>query len=136
MTEDKEKEMRDFYESQAVIGLNMAVVMYMVGAMKYFLGMQEKEIMLIAFDIARFGQNGIRPDERRYCLSSMPNEIFTGYRLLAYYYVSWVLAVPEKVKLLGLPYDKEYLLALEFYEVFKDSDEKDFFEKYPQFSKN
>lgn len=47
-----------------------------------------------------------------YIIGSFPNKRFSGYQLLAYYYVSWRLAVPEHVGELGLDYGKEFEMAL------------------------
>ena len=38
---------------------------------------------------------------------------FTGYQVLAYYYVSWAKAFPEYLEQLQLPFEKEYEFALE-----------------------
>lgn len=45
-------------------------------------------------------------------IGSILEKRFSGYQLLAYYYVSWRLAVPEHVGELGLEYQSEYDLAL------------------------
>ena len=37
--------------------------------------------------------------------------LFTIFPELRVYYVSWVLAMPDKVDQLGLPYQQEYELA-------------------------
>jgi hypothetical protein len=46
-----------------------------------------------------------------YIVGSFPNQRFSGYQLLAYYYVSWALAVPAHVGELGLDYGSEFALA-------------------------
>jgi hypothetical protein len=35
-----------------------------------------------------------------------------GYHIVAYYYISWALAMPEMLSQLQLPFDEEYKLAL------------------------
>jgi hypothetical protein len=35
----------------------------------------------------------------------------SGYQLLAWYYVSWALAIPTEVNNLGLDYSKEFEMA-------------------------
>jgi hypothetical protein len=45
-------------------------------------------------------------------ISSFKNKTFSGYQILAYYYVSWAMAIPEMLAQLQLPYDDEYKLAL------------------------
>jgi len=39
------------------------------------------------------------------------NKTFTGYQALAYYYLSWAIAIPEMLAHLQMPFDKEYELA-------------------------
>ena len=43
---------------------------------------------------------------------AIKNKTFSGYHILAYYYVSWALAIPEMVPQLNLPYEAEYKIAL------------------------
>jgi len=50
--------------------------------------------------------------KKDYEIDSIPGKIFSGYQILAYYYVSWSLAIPEMVAQLQLPYEEEYKLAL------------------------
>ncbi len=111
----KQREMDKFQKSQETIGTNMAVVMFMVDAMQYFEKKSKEDIKQIAFEIATQGTQGYRPDKKDYRISSIPGKIFSGYHILAYYYVSWVLAIPEMVSQLNLPYDDEYKLALSMY---------------------
>ena len=108
----KQREMEKFQQSQQRIGTNMAVVMYMVGALQYFEGMQKEEIKKIGFEIAMQGTQGFRPDKDDYRISTIKDKTFSGYHILAYYYVSWALAIPEMLSQLQLPYDEEYKLAL------------------------
>ncbi len=108
----KQREMNKFQQSQQSIGTNMAVVMYMVDALQFFEKMPTEEIKKIAFEIAMQGTQGYRPDKDDYRINSTPNKTFSGYHILAYYYVSWALAIPEMVSQLQLPYDDEYRLAL------------------------
>jgi hypothetical protein len=107
----KEREMEKFQKSQEKIGTNMAIVMFMVDALQYFEGMPKEKIKQIAFEIAGQGTQGYRPDKKDYRISSIPGKLFSGYHILAYYYVSWSLSIPEMVSQLQLPYDDEYNLA-------------------------
>lgn len=107
----KEKEMEIFLESQKEIGTNMAVVMFMVDAMQYFKDKKTEEIKKIAFEIAMQGTQGYSPEVKNYKLNSIPNKIFTGYHILAYYYVSWAIALPDMLAEIQLPFDNEYQLA-------------------------
>ena len=108
----KEREMDKFQKSQESIGTNMAVVVFMVDALQYFEKMPKEEIKKIAFDIARQGTQGFRPDKDDYRISAIKDKTFSGYHILAYYYVSWMLAIPEMVAELNLPYEAEYKLAI------------------------
>ena len=108
----KEREMEKFQKSQKQIGTNMAVVMFMVDALQFFEGMPQEEIKKIAFEIAMYGTQGYHPDKKDYRISSIPKKDFSGYHILAYYYVSWALAIPDMVSQLDLPYAEEYKLAM------------------------
>lgn len=107
----KEQKMKTFLESQEEIGLNMAVVMFMGGALKFFEDKSKEEIKKIAFEIAMQGTQGYDPNIKNYKLSTIPNQTFSGYQILAYYYVSWSIAIPEMLAQLQLPFDEEYKLA-------------------------
>lgn len=108
----KKRDVENFQKSQQEIGINMAVVMFMVDALQFFEGKSTEEIKKIAFDIAMQGTHGYRPEKDNYILNSIPNKTFSGYHILAYYYVSWALAIPEMLSQLQLPYDEEYQMAL------------------------
>ena len=47
-----------------------------------------------------------------YRINSIKGKTFSGYHILAYFYVSWSLAIPELVSQLNLPYETEYKMAL------------------------
>jgi tetratricopeptide (TPR) repeat protein len=108
----KEREMKTFLDGQKEIGLNMAVVMFMADALQFFKNMNKEVIKRIAFEIAMQGANGYSPAEDNYRLNSIPNKSFSGYNILAYYYVSWALALPEVLHEIQLPFEEEYKLAL------------------------
>ncbi|OYU83825.1 MAG: hypothetical protein CFE24_09570 [Flavobacterium sp. BFFFF2] len=61
------------------------------------------------------GTQGFKPEHDKYIVSSISGKIFSGYHILAYYYVSWALTIPEMLSQLQLPYDEEYSLALKMY---------------------
>ena len=107
----KEREMDKFKKGQQTIGTNMAVTMFMVDALQYFETIPKEKIKEIAFEIAMNGTQGYRPDGKDYRISAMPGKLFSGYHILAYYYVSWALAMPEQVEQIGLSYQQEYELA-------------------------
>jgi hypothetical protein len=108
----KQREMDKFQKSQEQAGTNMAVAMFMVDALQFFEGKPKEEIKKIAFEIATQGTQGYRPDKDNYRINSIKNKTFSGYHILAYYYVSWSLAIPEMVSQLNLPYEAEYKMAL------------------------
>ena len=60
------------------------------------------------------GVTGIDP-KKKYSIKSIPDKEFGGYQFLAYYYVSWARAIPEKLNHLGLPFSKAYESALSMY---------------------
>jgi len=108
----KQREMDKFQKSQEQIGINMAVAMFMVDALQFFEGKPQEEIKKIAIEIAMQGTQGYRPDKDDYRINSVKGKTFSGYHILAYYYVSWSLAIPEMVSQLNLPYEAEYKMAL------------------------
>ena len=92
----------------------MMMSMYMLGAMEYFDTLDPHDVHRIALEIAMVGVTGIHP-EKKYSIKSIPDKEFGGYQLLAYYYVSWARAIPEKLSALGLPFSKAYETALQMY---------------------
>lgn len=97
-------------------GVTMSVAMYMVAAMKYFETLLPEDVKKIAFEIAMVGQNGISPNSAEgYDLKTIPGKHFSGYELLAYYYVSWAQAAPEMLDKLGLPFGDAYEIALKMF---------------------
>ncbi len=110
-TVDPEAETKIFLKNQKEKGTNPEVVVFMVEALEYFEGMPTEEIKKIAFDIAQQGTKGYDPEFTGYKLKTIPNKTFSGYQILAYYYVSFAIALPEVLMQLQLPYHEEYLLA-------------------------
>jgi hypothetical protein len=104
--------MDKFQKSQEQIGINMAVTMFMIDALQFFEDKPKEEIKKIAFEIATQGIQGYRPDKDNYRINSIKDKTFSGYHILAFYYVSWSLAIPEMVSQLNLPYEAEYKMAL------------------------
>lgn len=92
----------------------MMMSMYMLGAMEYFNTLDAHDVHRIAIEIAMVGVTGINP-QKKYSIKSIPNKEFGGYQFLAYYYVSWARAIPEKLESLGLPFSKAYESALQMY---------------------
>ncbi len=111
----KQREFDKFQKSEQEIGVNMAVVMFMVEALQFFEGKPKAEIQKIAFEIATQGTQGYNPNKDGYRINSIKSKTFSGYHILAYYYVSWALAIPDMLPQLQLPYDNEYKLAVTMY---------------------
>ena len=111
----KQREMDKFQISQEQIGINMALAMFMVDALQFFEAMPQEEIKKIAIEIAMQGTHGYRPDKDDYRINSVKGKTFSGYHILAYYYVSWSLAIPEMVSQINLPYEAEFKMALRTY---------------------
>jgi hypothetical protein len=107
----KERQMKKFQESQKTIGTNMAVVFFMVDALQFFKGMSTETIKKIAVEIALQGTQGYSPEKDDYTINLIPGKSFSGNHILAYFYVSWQLAMPESVNQLGLPFENEYEMA-------------------------
>jgi len=107
----KDEQHKDFLKGQAKIGTNMAVTLFMVDALQYFENFDTEKIKRIALDIAMAGTQGFNPDKENYSIPSIEGKTFSGYHILAYYYVSFKLAIPELLKELQLPFDEEYKLA-------------------------
>ena len=92
----------------------MMMSMYMLGAMEYFDTIDSRDVHRIAIEIAMVGVNGISP-QGNYSIKSLPDKEFGGYQFLAWYYVSWARAIPDKLDSLGLPFSKAYESALQMY---------------------
>ena len=111
----KKRKMDKFQKSQQDNGTNMAVVMFMVEALEFFGNKPKEEIKNTAFEIATQGTLGFKPENNNYRINSIKGKTFSGYHILAYYYVSWSLAIPEMVSQLQLPFNAEYEIALKLY---------------------
>jgi Tfp pilus assembly protein PilF len=108
----QDAEMKKFVANQRKKGMNMAVVMHMVDALEHFSGMPKDKIREIGFEVAHLGRFGINPEQKEtYRLSTVPGKDFSGWKLLAYMYVSWSIFEPKMVKELQLDFAEEYKLA-------------------------
>jgi Flp pilus assembly protein TadD len=107
----EKKEMELFKKHQEEIGTNMAIVMFMVDALLYFKNKPLEDIKQTALEIAMLGTMGIDPNKKEYIISSISDKRFSGNQVLAYYYVSWAIAIPEQVQHLGLNFKKEFEMA-------------------------
>lgn len=77
--------------------------------------MPKEEIKKTAFEIAMLGMNGITPENKGYSVPSIPGKSFGGYELLAYYYVTWAIAIPEMLDQLQMPFKDAYAAAVELH---------------------
>ncbi len=93
--------------------INMAVTRFMVEALHYFKNLTDPEINKIAIQIGLMCGEGISPDAEGYTIPLIAGKNFTGYQVLAYYYVSWAKAFPDELLQRQLPFDKEYAFAQE-----------------------
>lgn len=119
LSEEQKQRQDNFYENNKDGedgAKTFMMAMYMLGALESFDGMPKSEIGKIAFEIAMIGTRGISPEKKSgYKVSAFPDKDFGGYQLLAYYYVSWALAYPEKLPALGLPFDTAWQTAQEMW---------------------
>jgi tetratricopeptide (TPR) repeat protein len=111
---EKVRQMEQFLQAHQAGDTNPAMVMYMVDALKFFSDKTTEQIKKTAFEIAMLGTQGIHPDKQGYKLAHVPGVSFSGYHLLAYYYVSFKRVLPELLPELKLPFDDEYALAEQF----------------------
>ena len=107
----EDRKMKKFLEEHSSGEINMAVAMYMADAINYFSKTTQEATKKIAFEIATIGTQGIDPNKKNYSIPSIKNSNFSGYKTLAYYYVSWAIGIPEMLNQLQMPFDKEYDLA-------------------------
>lgn len=107
----QEKANEVFRRENTSDNLNLAVAMYMVDAINFYRKYNKEQIKKYAFDWATLGMMGINPQKNDYSLPSIEGKLFSGYKVLAYYYIAWAIALPEMLAQLGMPFDKEYELA-------------------------
>lgn len=103
----------DFIKQHSTEEINTAVAFYMIGAMEFFEKKPKEETKAIAFEFATLGMGGISPEKKNYTVPALGKKQMTGYQALAYYYVSWAIAIPEMLSKLQLPFEKEFKLALQ-----------------------
>jgi hypothetical protein len=111
LSPEEESQMKKFIESNSDGKVNMAIVIHMAKALRFFKIWDKEETQNAAIELAILGRNGIDPFKEGYKLSFASSEKFSGNKVLAFMYVSWALTQPEFLGELGLPYAKEYKLA-------------------------
>ena len=112
-THPADKKMQVFTEAHQGKDINMAVTRFMVEALQYFKNLSDPEINKIALQTGLIWGDGINLNGEGYSVPLIAGKTFTGYQVLAYYYVSWAKAFPENLEQLQLPFDKEFEFALE-----------------------
>ncbi len=99
----------------------LKMAMYMLSALRYFEGLHPGEVKRIAYKIGMLGTKGIDPDKSGYTIDAIIGKEFSGYEILAYYYVSWAQVFPNELKAQDLPFTKAYELALQMFAGEKNS---------------
>lgn len=119
----EEKEKEEAFQASHRDGENpaqtMMMALHMVAALEYIDGRPMAEVKKIAYDAAMLGVGGIAPEKTGYFLPSVPGKEFTGYEMLAWYYVSWAVSAPDMVDKLNLPFSSAYASAVSMYEARK-----------------
>lgn len=95
----------------------MMMSMYMLGTMEYLKALPQYDVHRIAIEIAMVGVNGINPNNKGYKIDALPDREFGGFEFLAWYYVSWAIAIPEKLSSLGLPFSQAYEAAKQMFDL-------------------
>lgn len=114
---ERNKEFAEKHKDGSNVTETMMMSMYMLEAMQRFDKMQHLEVRKVAMEIATVGLTGISPDKKSgYRVPSFGDEDFGGYRLLAYYYVSFARELPELLPKIKLPFDKAYDMAKQIHE--------------------
>ena len=111
----EEQRLEDAFQAANADGADpaktMVMALHMVGALEYLEKLSKTDVKRIAYDIAMLGVGGISPEKDGYTVPSIPGRTFGGYEMLAWYYVSWSLAIPEMVDKLNLPFSSAYAQA-------------------------
>ncbi|RZJ92983.1 MAG: tetratricopeptide repeat protein [Hymenobacter sp.] len=89
----------------------MAVMFYVLDALKYLDGKSRDKVQEVAFEIGLLGRSGINPDDstRKFNLASVPGKTFTSLQLLAWMYTSFKELDPSLDT--GLDFGKEWEMA-------------------------
>ena len=108
----EQSNMAEFIRSQSSDKINIPVLYYMIQAIEYFTSLDDDKIKNIGYEIAELGRTGIDPSAPdTYTLHHVPNQTFSGYRMLSWMYVAWSLTAPQIIPEMQLPYEKEYAAA-------------------------
>lgn len=114
LSKEEEELMKKFLADNANLNINMAVLLHMVDAIKFFKNQNTKEIQEIAMELSMLGSTGIDPNKKGYKVSFQKGKGFSGHKVLAYMYVSIALSLPELLAGLKMPFEKEYEVAKGF----------------------
>ena len=116
-TEEEKQRQKNFEESSKKEdpARDMMMTLYILAALEEFSSMDIIKVRKIAMEIAMLGMSGIDPSKQSgYRIPSIDRD-FGGYLILAYYYTSWKLAIPDGAEQLGLPYKNQYEDAQSMY---------------------
>ena len=108
--EELAKFKKNFGDANEQDSMVMALAMYKV--IRELRRWPLESVKSLGMEIALLGRTGISP-AKSYRLEHFPNRgEIPGCEVLAYYYVSWAMAIPEKLDCLNLPYKKAYAAAM------------------------
>ena len=95
--------------------LNMAAVMYLLGALQKFAQMSRDQVQKIGFEVAILGTRGIDPNspDQKYTLRSLPGK-YSGLHLLCLQYAAFKQFAPEQD--IGFDLSEEYRAALSMFD--------------------
>ena len=120
LTEEQRKALTDFYAHHGDGKCDAELMtLGLFKVLRELRGWPLEAVRTLAVEIAMLGAQGINPT-KKYALKSLPNrgEMY-GEEILAYYYVTWAKAFPDKLDMLGLPYKVAYASALSMSEHLK-----------------
>lgn len=111
LSKEEDQEMKKFLAAHADIKINMAIFLHMVDAIRFFQTLEMKQIQEIALELSILGRNGIDPNKTGYKVSFQKGKGFSGHKILSFLYVSMALGLPDHLKELNMPFEKEFEMA-------------------------
>ena len=93
----------------------MAVTLYCLDALQYFIDKTPEQIKEIGFEIAMLGRHGLNPHDsnKKLHIATIPNREFTALQLLAFMFVAWQTIDPTAD--LNLKFKNEYEAAKQMF---------------------
>jgi hypothetical protein len=111
MTEDEKEKLNIILEEESIKDVDRMLLSLMVSAYKALKDKSLDEIEGIAFELGMKAKYGISTDQKGIQIDSLPNQLFDGQELLAWYYTSWAIYKPEFIHELGMPYQTVFELV-------------------------